>query len=56
MLKGPAKSDGAGRAWLAQRLVKETGVTEAEAAELIALLGTDWSSLVREAHLLQQKR
>ncbi len=44
------------RLWLAQRLVKETGVTEAEAHELMNLLGADWPSLVREARLLVKKR
>ena len=52
----PDKPDGSGKAWLIQRLVKETGVTEAEASDLIMFLGTDWSSLVREAHILKKKR
>jgi hypothetical protein len=50
------KPDGAGRAWLVKRLIKETGITEAEASDLVMLLGTDWPSLVREAHLLKKKR
>lgn len=35
-----------------QRLMAETGITEAQAIELIALLGLNWSSLLREAKLL----
>ena len=56
MPKDPEKPEDAGKTGTIQRLVRETGITEAEASELIALLGTDWSSLVREAHLLRQKR
>jgi len=51
----PEKPDGAGRVWLVQRLVKETGITEVEASDLVALLGANWSSLVREAHLLKKR-
>ena len=35
-----------------QRLIRETGITEPQAHELIALLGPDWPSLVREARLI----
>ncbi|MBZ9743732.1 hypothetical protein LB516_00540 [Mesorhizobium sp. CO1-1-7] len=35
------------------RLIKETSVSEKDARELIALLGLNWSSLVREAKLLK---
>lgn len=52
----PEKPDGAGRTWLINRLVRETGVTEAEASDLITMLGVDWSSLVREARLQKSKR
>lgn len=41
---------------LVRRLVKETGITEEQARALVALLGVNWSSLVREARLLQRKR
>jgi hypothetical protein len=51
----PEKPDGSGRAWLAKRLVQETGITEAEAADLVMLIGVDWSSLVREARLLKKR-
>ena len=50
------KPDGDGRAGLIQRLVEATGVTEAEAADLITVLGVSWSSLVREARLLKMRR
>ena len=50
------KRDGHGRAGLIQRLVHATGVTEAEAAGLITVLGVGWSSLVREARLLKMRR
>ncbi|WP_164482340.1 MULTISPECIES: hypothetical protein [unclassified Mesorhizobium] len=36
------------------RLMTETGITEAQARELIALLGLNWSSLLREARLLKR--
>jgi hypothetical protein len=40
------KRDGAGRAALAKCLVQEIGITEAEARDLVTILGNDWSSLV----------
>ena len=55
MPDAPEKPDGAGRAWLIQRLVKETAVTETEASDLVMLLGVNWSSLVREARLLKKR-
>jgi hypothetical protein len=37
-------------------LVKDTGVTEQQARELVAMLGgSNWSSLVREARLLRER-
>ena len=39
---------------LAGRLVASAGITSAEAPDLIPMLGTDWSSLVREARLLKK--
>lgn len=36
----------------ARRLATETGITDAQARELIKFLGLDWPSLVREARLL----
>jgi hypothetical protein len=37
---------------LIQRLIQATGITEAQAVELINLLGSNWASLVREAKAL----
>ncbi|MEW9838535.1 hypothetical protein [Mesorhizobium marinum] len=45
-----------GRADLVDRLVKKTGITEAQASNLITVLGANWSSLVREARLLKRSR
>ena len=36
---------------LAKRLVEETGISPEAARELIRILGTNWSSLVREAKI-----
>jgi hypothetical protein len=38
---------------LVRRLVATTGITETQAFELIALLGLNWASLMREAKVLQ---
>ncbi|WP_167434254.1 hypothetical protein [Mesorhizobium helmanticense] len=41
--------------FVVRRLVKETGITEGQAIELVGFLGPhNWSSLVREAHLLKK--
>jgi hypothetical protein len=40
---------------VAARLVQETGISEAQARRLIALLGPDWASLLREARLLAKR-
>jgi hypothetical protein len=37
---------------VARRLMDETGITEAQAHDLIRMLGHNWSSLVREARSL----
>ncbi|MER8694635.1 hypothetical protein NKI77_18820 [Mesorhizobium opportunistum] len=37
-----------------ERLVKEAGITEDQARELIVFLGNNWASLVREARLLRK--
>lgn len=37
---------------LIRRLAAETGISEAQARELVHLLGVDWSSLIREARML----
>ncbi|TGU93173.1 hypothetical protein EN794_032445 [Mesorhizobium sp. M00.F.Ca.ET.151.01.1.1] len=41
---------------LADRLVREADITEEQARELITLIGTDWNSLLREAHFLKARR
>ncbi|WP_202303169.1 hypothetical protein [Mesorhizobium sp. 131-2-1] len=38
---------------LADRLARETGISEDEAERLIKLIGTDWNSLLREAKFLK---
>lgn len=40
----------------ATRLAKETGISMAQATELVEALGQDWASLVREARLLRKQR
>jgi hypothetical protein len=42
--------------FLVRRLMEETGVTEQQARKLVADLGYQWSSLVREARILAKKR
>jgi hypothetical protein len=37
---------------IVERLVKQTGITEAQALELIYLVGLNWPSLVRKAKAL----
>jgi hypothetical protein len=44
-----------GRPSLALRLAKETGITEAQALDLVVMLGANWSSLVREARFLNSR-
>ena len=41
---------------LVQRLIAETGITQIQAVELVAFLGANWPSLVREARLLNPRR
>lgn len=36
-----------------RRLVRETGITIDQARFLVSILGNDWPSLVREAHLIK---
>lgn len=38
---------------LVRRLVERTGITETQALELVALLGLNWASLMREAKVLK---
>ncbi|WP_181174858.1 hypothetical protein [Mesorhizobium sp. B2-8-9] len=37
---------------LVRRLVAQTGITEAQALELVSLLGLNWASLMREAKVM----
>lgn len=46
------KDDNPIRDEVVQRLLRETGISEAQALELVDLIGLDWSSLVREAKLI----
>jgi hypothetical protein len=39
---------------LEERLVRETGISEAQAVHLIRLLGREWASLIREAKFLMR--
>ncbi|PBC09214.1 hypothetical protein CK230_17175 [Mesorhizobium sp. WSM3859] len=39
---------------LAARLAREASITEKQAGELIERLGTDWDSLLNEAHFLKE--
>ncbi|MCV3243018.1 hypothetical protein [Mesorhizobium sp. ZC-5] len=55
MADDPSKQD-ATNGPVVQRLVRETSITEEQARELIALLGMNWSSLLREARQLNRKR
>ena len=47
------KLTGAAFDGVVKRLAAETGISEAQARELVLLLGVDWSSLVREARMLR---
>ncbi|TPL99494.1 hypothetical protein FJ943_13560 [Mesorhizobium sp. B2-3-10] len=38
------------QASLIERLIRETGISEEQAIELVLFLGREWSSLVREAN------
>lgn len=40
---------------LVRRLVKETGISEEQARELVEMIGTDWASLLREARFLKRR-
>jgi hypothetical protein len=41
---------------VAQRVVREIGISQAEARDLVFLLGANWSSLLREGRLLIRNR
>jgi hypothetical protein len=40
---------------LSGRLARETGITPDQAGELIGTIGTDWDTLLREAHFLKEQ-
>jgi hypothetical protein len=40
--------------FIVRRLAAEAGVTEAQARDLVAVLGLNWASLVREARILKK--
>lgn len=40
--------------FIVKRLAAETGITEAQARELIGFLGLNWASLLREARMLKK--
>jgi len=42
--------------FVVRRLMKEGNITEEQARKLVANLGHDWSSLIREARFLAKKR
>ncbi|WP_027170518.1 DUF768 domain-containing protein [Mesorhizobium sp. WSM3224] len=52
---GLVEADQAGLKVLAGRLAREAGITETEARDLIERVGTDWASLLREAHFLREQ-
>lgn len=47
------KLDNALKNPIVERLMVETGISEAHARELIIMVGGNWSSLVREARLIR---
>ncbi|NUS20029.1 MAG: hypothetical protein HOQ25_09595 [Mesorhizobium sp.] len=54
-MQNDGHDDKAGRRLLAKKLAKEVGITEAQARELIHMIGIDWTSLVREARFLKDR-
>jgi hypothetical protein len=55
MAEKHAMLNGAERERLVRLLILETGVAEAQALDLISLLGTNWPSLVREAEVIAKR-
>ena len=54
MIDTPGKPENV-RNYMVQRLMEATGISVQEALLLIALIGYEWPSLLREAHILVQK-
>lgn len=52
---GKTNADSDALELLAGRLEREAGISNEEARELIRLIGTDWNSLLREAHFLKDR-
>ena len=40
---------------MVERLMRETGISQTQARDLVIMLGVDWSSLVREARLIRKE-
>ena len=53
--RGPGESGQAALDLLAGRLAREAGITQEQAGALIETIGTDWDSLLREAHFLREQ-
>ena len=49
------KRDNSPLSSMVERLMTETGITEMDALVLIAMIGVNWSSLVREAQILKKR-
>lgn len=55
MVEEAGKPPGPATGMAVQRLVKESGIAEAQAAELVRFLGPhNWPSLLREARMLKK--
>jgi hypothetical protein len=55
MPEEPGKPSGLEHEGIVRRLMAETGIPEAEASDLISLLGANWPSLVREARVIAKR-
>lgn len=53
--RGPGESGQAALDLLAGRLAREAGITQEQAGALIETIGTDWGSLLREAHFVREQ-
>lgn len=53
--QNPEDHESAEKAFRVRFLAKETGITEAQARELIGIIGYDVASLLREARLLKKR-
>ncbi|GLQ79956.1 hypothetical protein GCM10007881_34750 [Mesorhizobium huakuii] len=55
MVKDGDEREKTGRQLLARRLAEEADISEQQANDLIKLIGTDWSWLLREARFLKER-